>query len=172
MTYPIEYFLCSDLKFLAIVCGIQSANSTYACIWCTCPSLERYNMDIKWSIDDVNNGARTIDSIMTCLKKPKSQRLGCINPPLFPSVPITHVIPDVLHLFLRITDVLFDLLIMDIRTEDALDSSNRLNQLESFINNECKISFKFFISNWFCLVVLLALMMSGCFVNDKVRQMV
>ena len=30
--FPIEYFLCSDLKFLAMICGIESANSTYACI--------------------------------------------------------------------------------------------------------------------------------------------
>ena len=32
--FSIEYFLCSDWKFLAIVCGIESAIATYACVWC------------------------------------------------------------------------------------------------------------------------------------------
>ena len=32
LTFPLEYFLCSDLKFLTIICGIKSATSTYPCI--------------------------------------------------------------------------------------------------------------------------------------------
>ena len=32
-TFCIEYFLCSDWKFLAIVCGIESATATYACLY-------------------------------------------------------------------------------------------------------------------------------------------
>ena len=101
-------------------------------------------MEIEWSMDDVNSGARTVDSILTCMKKPKTQRLGCINAPLFPTIPLTRITPDVLHMFLRITDVLFDLLILDIRREDAIDRGNRLTRLQSFINNECKIPFNFF----------------------------
>ena len=52
------------------------------------------------------------------------------------------VIPDVLHLFLRITDVLFDL-IVDIRRQDDIDNGSRLSQLELFLNNDCHIPFKF-----------------------------
>lgn len=33
MTFPVEYFLGSDLKFFVIVCGIESATCTYACVW-------------------------------------------------------------------------------------------------------------------------------------------
>ena len=32
----------------------------------------------------------------------------CVKVPLFPTIPIDHVIPDVFHLFLRVTDVLFN----------------------------------------------------------------
>ena len=32
MEHNIEYLLGSDLKFLAIVCGIEAANAKYACI--------------------------------------------------------------------------------------------------------------------------------------------
>jgi len=34
--YKIEYFLGWDMKFLAIVSGIESATATYSCIWCKC----------------------------------------------------------------------------------------------------------------------------------------
>ena len=102
-------------------------------------------MEVEWCMHDVNSGARTVDSILTCMKKPKTQRLGCINAPLFHTIPLTCTSPDVvLHIFLWITDVLFNLLILDIRREDATDRGNRLDRLQSFINNECKIPFNFF----------------------------
>lgn len=31
--YAIKYFLGGDLKFLAMVCGIEAANATHACVW-------------------------------------------------------------------------------------------------------------------------------------------
>ena len=34
--YAVKFYLGADWKFLAMVCGIDSANSKYACIWCTC----------------------------------------------------------------------------------------------------------------------------------------
>ena len=40
-TYDITYYLGGDWKFLAMVTGIDSASSEYACIWCKCPSWER-----------------------------------------------------------------------------------------------------------------------------------
>ena len=36
--YDIELYLGGDWKFLAMVCGLDSATSQYSCIWCTCPS--------------------------------------------------------------------------------------------------------------------------------------
>jgi len=35
--YQIKFFLGGDWKFLALICGLDAANSKYACIWCTCP---------------------------------------------------------------------------------------------------------------------------------------
>ena len=32
--YNIQFYLGGDMKFLAVVCGIESATSEYACIWC------------------------------------------------------------------------------------------------------------------------------------------
>ena len=56
----VEFYLGGDWKFLAMVTGIDSATSTHACIWCKCPSLERYNCSQTWSISDSVQGARTI----------------------------------------------------------------------------------------------------------------
>ena len=61
MNFPIEYFLCSDLKFLALICGIESTTCTHAYIWCKCPASERHNMKTKWSFK--GNGACTISDI-------------------------------------------------------------------------------------------------------------
>ena len=45
------------MKFLAVVSGIESATSEYACIWCKCPKAERWDMTKTWSITDRDKGA-------------------------------------------------------------------------------------------------------------------
>ena len=59
--FNIDYYLGGDWKFLAMVTGIDSATSTYACIWCKCPAIERHDTQQRWSIADVSYGARTIE---------------------------------------------------------------------------------------------------------------
>ena len=153
ITFPIKYFLCSDLKFLAIVCGIEAANSTYACIWCTCPSSERHDMKKEWSATNTAKEARTTAGIVSCHQKPKCKQLGCVHAPLFDMIPIDHVIPDILHLFLRVTDILFNLIVLEIRRQDGIEqcvqiesvNSSSLSKLESFLNETCHIPFKFYI---------------------------
>lgn len=75
----------------------------------------------EWSVTNPELDARTIADIIGCLKKPKGKRFSCVHPPLFPMIPINHIILDVLHLFLRVTDVLFNLLIMAIRRQDGIE---------------------------------------------------
>lgn len=52
ITYDIEYFLGGDMKFLAIVTGIDSASSTYSCVWCKCPATDRFDPNMEWSATD------------------------------------------------------------------------------------------------------------------------
>lgn len=135
-TFGVEYF--------------ESATATYACVWCKCPLGERY-MTKEWSITDTQKGARTIDEITACCTKAKTstRRYNC---PLFPTIPLDHVIPDVLHLFLRVTDVLFNLLVTDIRRQDGIErcqenlpAASSVSKLEIFLNGTCHIPFKFAI---------------------------
>lgn len=56
-TFEVKFYLGGDWKFLAMVTGIDSAASNYACIWCKCPSLERHDVSQDWSITDCGLGA-------------------------------------------------------------------------------------------------------------------
>ena len=50
--------------------------------------------------------------------------------PLFPMIPLHHVVIDNLHLFLRVSDVLIDALIVDLLRQDALDKSKKVAGLD------------------------------------------
>ena len=151
-THTIEYFLGGDMKFLALVCGIEAANARYSCVWCKCPSSERWDMTKAWSAFDSSKGARTIAEIEILRKKPKSQRLGCSQSPLFNFIPIDHVVIDMLHLFLRVADLLINLLIQDLRREDGILKATEIASImqpgitayETFFNTVCKINFKWY----------------------------
>ena len=154
-TYAVEFYLGADWKFLAMVCGIDSANSKYACIWCICPKEDRYDTTKEWSITDVKKGARTIKSISGASKLPaKSPRkYNCSRMPLFEDIPIHRVIIDVLHLFLRIADNLINLLITELRRMDGIERCTTLDrskarnvtEYEFFLQNTCKIPFQFYV---------------------------
>ena len=111
--YNIVLYLGGDWKFLATVCGIESATSEYACIWCKCPKGKRSDMALEWSITDSTKGARSIEEIAEKAKLPKKSkvRFNCCKPPIFSFIPLHRVVIDNLHLFLRISDVLINLLI-------------------------------------------------------------
>ena len=157
VTHPMEYFLGGDMKFLALVCGIDSATADFSCVWCKCPRTDRWDMSKDWSVFDSLKGARTIEEIAGYAAKPKSrQRFNCSRKPLFPFIPIDHVIIDSLHLFLRVSDLLINLFIEELRRQDGiekatfdkLDRSKMTNLVvyENFLNNSCKIRFQWYIS--------------------------
>lgn len=54
-------------------------------------------------------------------KHAKSKRYNCKTNPLFNFIPIDHVVIDTLHLLLRISDNLIELLIRELRRKDAID---------------------------------------------------
>ena len=156
--YQTEFFLCGDWKFLALVCGIDSANAEHSCIWCKCPKHQRYDMTQEWSISDTTKGARTIEEIVHLSAKPKrsKQRFNCSQLPLFRFIPIDHVVIDTLHIFLHVADILINPLIGDLHFQDGIEKATSVNYdpsrcthlalYEKYLNESCKISFKFYIS--------------------------
>ena len=156
--YTIQFFLGGDLKFLAAVCGVEAANAEHACVWCKCPKNQRWDMSLTWSIQDQSKGARTVEEIKDKCKlgKTSKKRFNCCHPPIFPFVPIQRVIIDSLHLFLRIADVLINLLIRDLRILDGIDKATNFDQAklgnttnmkayQVFLNDVCKIRFQWIV---------------------------
>ena len=119
--FSITYYLGGDWKFLAMITGIDSATSTHACIWCKCPAIERYDSTQVWSISDINFGARTIEE-NTAIASSRTKKYNVSHLPVFPTIPLTRVIVDNLHMFLRVADTLIDLLILELR---RLDKGNQ-----------------------------------------------
>ena len=154
VAYQVQLFLGGDWKFLSVICGIESATSEYACIWCKCSKSERCDMKLKWSITDTEKGARTIEEITekSKLSKKSKQRYNCCKKPAFPFIPLHQVIIDPLHMFLRISDVLINLLIRDLRVLDGIEKvqgldrtkAKHLEHYEQFLQQSCKIHFKFY----------------------------
>ena len=140
--YKLQFFLGGDLKFLAIICGIDAANAEHACVWCECPKNNRSNMEEQWSLTDTEKGARTIQGITekSKLGKKNKNRCNCSHEPLFPFIPIARVVVDSLHMFLRISDHLTDLLIRDLRIHDTEKTFEET--YEKFLNEVCKVRFK------------------------------
>ena len=100
-SYSVHFYL------LAMICGLDSANSKYSCIWCTYPKEERHNTTKVWSIQDTEKGARMIASITAASKLParSPRKFNCSRSPLFKDVPIDLVVIDNLHLFLTILSI-------------------------------------------------------------------
>jgi len=64
---------------------------------------------------------------------------------MFDFIPTDHVIIDTLHLFLRVSDVLIDLLIRDIQYLDGTSKDQpHTTQYQQFLNEKCKIHFRFY----------------------------
>ena len=106
---------------------------------------------------NTNEGIRTIEEIqkLPVLKNKTNKKYGCIRQPLFTSIPVDKVISDVLHLFLRITDVLINLLILKLWRLDGIKKSQlqshnksatiNITSYEKFYNETCKISFHMYV---------------------------
>ena len=157
--YYIDWYLGGDWKFLAMVCGIGNAISEFPCIWCKCPTSDKFDICKEWSITDPFKGARTVDEIirLSPRKGTLATKFSCKHPPLFPSIPIFKVVIDTLHLFLRKTDNLQNLLILELRRQDAIDKKSAFNNdldrnkykhmasFEKFVNEECNIDFHWYV---------------------------
>ena len=127
----IEYYLGGDWKFLAMATGIDAASSTYACIWCKCPTNLRFDPDKVWSVTNTSEGARTIEDTIKLSQLPRSKKqFNVSNTPLFPTIPLTNVVMDNLHLFLRVSDVLLDLLITELKRQDSIDKVKRFSSFD------------------------------------------
>ena len=143
------------MEVLAVVCGIGAATSTYACTWCCCSKKERGERSRKWSLVDKSFGARTVADTQIWSKR---HNFSVKHPPIFEFIPLHHVVIDLLHLFLRISDVLIARLIHDLRTSDLIEKKvtfstgldrhlyGHMARYEKFLKEDLKLSFEWRIN--------------------------
>lgn len=62
---------------------------------------------------------------LASLPKKKKKQYNVSRKPLFPTIPLNHVVIDNLHLFLRVSDILIDQLIMELLGLDSLDKAKK-----------------------------------------------
>lgn len=154
----IVYYYGGDWKMLAQSLGIQSANSKYCCLWCKCPKDDFYRLDMEWSIVDPSKGARSHEEQAAILNHPDFNKIvtyGYKSEPIFRDfIPVHRYMIDMLHLFLRISDTLLNLLIKDCCLADGFDMSaiskfdvkkyKHMNSLQHFLNEKCNVKFSFY----------------------------
>ena len=78
--------------------------------------------------------ARTVKEIKEHVKKHK---FNYKFHPLFDFIPMDHVVIGTLHLFLRVSDVLIELLILELRTQDAINKNQTFGNV--FARDKFKI---------------------------------
>ena len=126
-----------DLQWLANITGINAANSDHPCIWCKWNKKEDNDLLRTWTIND-----------RSYLEAENNVQLyGYKNGPLFKTIPFENIVVDVLHLLLRISDILLEKLLSHV---GFFDTDNRtmiyFNRLKTFFENECKIINPFYLN--------------------------
>lgn len=118
----------------------------------------KYDGTKEWSLSDTSKGARTIEEIQRkSNERSRGEHYNVKRSPLFPSIPLDHVVIDTLHVFLRISDNLINLLILEVRRLDSIDKKKtftdgfessaytHMARWESYLNDTLKISFHWFV---------------------------
>ena len=114
--YELEYFFSADEKMLAALMGINAANSTYPCPFCTCSSKQFHDTSKYWSITDAKHGARIMADASQNVGK-----CGQINEPIIDFIPNYRFVPDLLHMNLRISESLFKQVLNSLVALDAAE---------------------------------------------------
>ncbi|KAL5479321.1 hypothetical protein EMCRGX_G022829 [Ephydatia muelleri] len=107
VSYNIELFFSSDMKFMLTMLGLNAANSIYACPKCT------VHRDCRWDVSKPESYysttmARTLVTNRRAFAshgRTAAVHQGSVNRPLT-AIPVDHMMIDELRLFLRIFDVM------------------------------------------------------------------
>ena len=132
--YEIDYKVTCDYKMLLILFGKKAANADDACVYCRVHLRDPPNVEANYPI------FRTLKDTPDNLN------------PILNFIEYKNVIPDFLHLFLRLTDSLYKLLLMKLAQMDndpiSTDLTDRPN-LKIFIDfliHSCKITNPYYVS--------------------------
>ena len=93
-------------------------------------------MGKRWSFTDTDCGARTIEENVELSQKSR-KTYNVSHRPLFSSIPLSNVIIDNLHLFVRVADVLIGRLIDELKRQDAIEKACKFANFD--VTNHCHL---------------------------------
>ncbi|CAH1770164.1 6915_t:CDS:1 [Entrophospora sp. SA101] len=129
--WKFELYFSADWKFLAICLGLNGPTANYFCPWCLCSKHQHGDLNKDWHIE------KNMEQIATRY----SEVNGHIFPPLFDMISIDHIVFDELHVLLRITDRLWELMLAEIQECNLFNSITRKVILDEMLR--LKVPFQF-----------------------------
>jgi len=156
----IQYSFCSDMKMNLIVLGLKAANSKWPCMHCTVNknNLNERGKQIK-KINNLKNNlqaliflinlgeSRTVAQQIAIVQSAASEHLGYAHLPLT-DIPYECTLMDILHKFLRVSDLLVEILLDDLFRLDQMyattmystTSHRNISILSKYLEAECKLA--------------------------------
>ncbi|XP_070200636.1 uncharacterized protein [Littorina saxatilis] len=130
-TVKVAWLLCSDWKAMALLKGLNAANSSHFCLWCHCHKHDIANFTKDCDVQ------RTSQRQEECLQPNAAESLGYKESDLLPFIPYHRMIPDELHLRMRITNKLINQVVMY-----SVYQGNKTRLVEAM--KDINIQFQFF----------------------------
>ena len=103
--YEIDIFFGGDMKFIQIFLGLCGATGNYACPWCLVNKQDRTDLSKHEAHYESVEMLRTAEKLKS---NASTKSFGSKNKPLIDIEP-SKIVPDELHLLLRISDILFQI---------------------------------------------------------------
>ena len=108
----IKYFICSDLKLINIICGIQSCSSKHPCPYCLAESHNLFSSEFpKRSVKSISDSSHAFKRAGSVAKDSKMYG-NCINLPLLPGCTEEFILdvcaPPQLHMLQGIVKHVYD----------------------------------------------------------------
>jgi hypothetical protein len=153
--YKIEKFLGGDWKFLQTVLGITAANSNFFCLCCEAKRhhVDQYNYEsVLYSLTEKYGNNRTIEKARKVIErrinknmnkgkkqnKEEEEFFGYKFIPIFDFIEFAKVIPDLMHLFNRISGKLCNLFFKKLKEHD-LRKTEYTDAFIIFLTENCDI---------------------------------
>ena len=114
--------------------GLSSANAKFACIYCIYDKTCEKEAEKEWSM--LSKDTRTIEDAIKNANGEDSKKVY-VKAPLIKSLPIINYIIDTLHMFLRPTDLLYELFFNELQSIDIEYHKNN-NQILQYKPNDIK----------------------------------
>ena len=139
--YSVDMLFNGDMKFIHTCLGLSGATANYACPWCLVHKDDRADISRDMEFYEREEMRRTTSKMNS---DAENKKFGSKHRPLINLEP-NKIVPDELHLFLRINDILLQNLLDDCRQQDAKAAVLRqkpecVQRLVKQIN-ECGVNF-------------------------------